>query len=156
MPCVHIDEFAVGETLTLKPTDVWNIPTGPSVALVQTLSCSPDMWEGKVEIPQVKLLGASPPASSQVLLRGPCPTPSPPSQRTSLFCSGARGASPLHPGGEGCIELPRSPTVGRQKPSSCTPLQVVTLRVLLVSSRCSVFPGPGEVGGRNLGWGRVC
>lgn len=69
----------------------------------------------------MKLLGASPPASSQVLLRGPCPTPSPPSQRTSLFCSGARGASPLHPGGEGCIELPRSPTVGRQKPSSCTP-----------------------------------
>lgn len=74
-----------------------------------------------MEILQVKLLGASPLASSQVLLRGPCPTPSPPSQRTSLFCSGDRGASSLYPGGEGCIELPRSPTVGRQKPRSCTP-----------------------------------
>lgn len=48
MPCVHIDEFGVGETLTLKPTDVFGTsPLAPSVALVQTLSCSPELMGRK-------------------------------------------------------------------------------------------------------------
>ncbi|XP_059003944.1 ETS translocation variant 4 isoform X1 [Mustela lutreola] len=90
-----------------RPMSLEQIPTGPSVTPAQTLSCSPELM-GRKNGEHCKCQG-----------------------NKSLVCSGDReGAFSLCPGGEGCIELPRFPPVGRrgrQNPGFCIPLQAVAL-----------------------------
>lgn len=128
LSCVHIDEFGVGETLTLKPIGVsgaaphWPLscPGADSELLTRAHGkkrWSPgDSWGFRLRSPLRSYLQA----------QAPLPLPHHREQVCSVL-GDREGASPLYPGGEGCIELPRSPTTGRQKPGSCTPLQAVAL-----------------------------
>lgn len=138
LPYVYISEF--GEGVILKPTDVSGADLAvTSVALAQTLSCSP-VWEEKVGKGQIYWwnLRSSPlPSGVQVILfLGPAWRPKPhfpslPENKWLFCCGGQRRSSQLYPGkvARKFTELPSSFIVGRQKPR------------LYVAPSC----GPGEL-----------
>lgn len=157
MPCVHIDEFGVGETFTLKPTDVFG--TSPLAHRLpwSTLSCSPELMGRKSGDTASETLEGF----TSGLFPGPAQRPvpyslSPITENKFVLFWGTEEHPHFILVEKDALSSPGLPLWGERSLDPVLHPQVVTLRVLLVSSWCSVFPGQGEVGGRNLGWGRGC
>lgn len=151
LPYVYIDEFGVGETLTLKPTDVFGgDPHWPISCPAQTLSCSPEPMGRKsgdtasAKVASRELLGFHLWSLPRSCLDAHAPLPLPcHREQEFVLLWGTEKERPHFILVERDALSSDLPLLGDRSLDPALHSKLWPWRVLLVSSWCSAFPEAG-------------